>query len=108
MNSVVLVHYTRCNDTRFNDAQSNDARFIHRLCKYAYFIEIIQNITGMKNIGVIGKNLVSWVRETSLAKQVAILTNCRFFKFFFRNLSSEELCKEIVSTDCVSYTIESK
>ena len=84
MNSVVLVHYTRCNDTRFNDAQSNDARFIHRLCKYAYFIEIIQNITGMKNIGVIGKNLASRVRKVSLAKEVAFLTNCRFFILFLQ------------------------
>ena len=73
MNSVALVHGTR----------SNDARFIHRLCKHAYFIEIIQNITGMRNIGVTGKNLVSWVRKTSLAK-VAFLTNCRFFCFFLQ------------------------
>ena len=81
MKSVALVHGTR----------SNDARFIHRLGKHAYFIEIIQNITGMKNIGVIGKNLASWMRKLSLAKEVAFLTNCRFFfVFFFTNFSSDE------------------
>ena len=32
---VVLVH-----DTRSNNSRSNDARFIHRLCKHAYFISI--------------------------------------------------------------------
>ena len=77
MKSVALVHGTR----------SNDAGFIHRLGKHAYFIEIIQNITGMKNIGVIGKNLASWVRKLSLAKEVAFLTNCRFFLFFFLQIS---------------------
>ena len=73
MKSVALVHGTR----------SNDARFIHRLCEHAYFIEI-QNITGMKNIGVIGKNLASRVRKVSLAKEVAFLTNCRFFILFLQ------------------------
>ena len=34
LKGVVLVH-----DTRSNDSQSNDARFMHKLCKHAYFIE---------------------------------------------------------------------
>ena len=39
----------------------------------------ISHITEMKNIRVIFKDLVSWVKKTSLAKEVAFFKNCRSF-----------------------------
>ena len=35
------------------------------------YVELIHNVTRRKNVSVICKDLVSWVKETSLTKEVA-------------------------------------
>ena len=46
-------------DTRSNDSQSNDARFMHKLCKNAFYIEINRDIKGIKKKSVtFSKNAV--------------------------------------------------
>ena len=47
------------------------------------YIEIIHNITGRKNISVIFKDPVSWVKKTSLTKEVAFLKKFQVFLLMF-------------------------
>ena len=58
---VVLVH----------NSESNNAQFMQKLWKHVY-IETTHNITGRKNISLIFKDQVSWVKKTSLTKEVAL------------------------------------
>ena len=47
------------------------------------YIEIIHNITGRKNISVIYRNLVSYVKKASLTKEVAFLKKLSFSLLIF-------------------------
>ena len=76
---AVLAH-----ETRSNDARSNNARFMHTCLLYT---EIIHNTTGRKNISAIWKDLVFWIKKTSMKKKVAVFKNCRFlFQYFLMTI----------------------
>ena len=68
---VVPVH-----DAWSKDSQSSDAWFMHKLCKHAlHYIEINHD---SKNLSVICKDLVSWMRKISLTKEVAVFKKLLF------------------------------
>ena len=58
---VVLVH-----NTRFNDSRSNDDDSCQNYAKTLILYGDNSCITGSKNVSVICKTLVSWVKKTSL------------------------------------------
>ena len=66
----------------FHDTRSN-----HLCINYANMLTLYGDKSwyqGSKNISMIFKYLVSWVKKTSLTKKVATFKNCRFpFKNFF-------------------------
>ena len=48
-----------------------------------FYIELIHDITGRKNISMICKDLISWVKKTSLTKEVAVFS----FNIFDENIA---------------------
>ena len=80
-NLVIFIIILGCASSRYTIQQW---RFMHKLCKHAYFTYTEKSwYQGSKNLSMICKDLVSWVKKINLTKEVAIFKSCCFLFWNF-------------------------